>query len=533
MKKIKDRCTFAIISHPDAGKTTVTEKLLWFGGVVRTQDGMVKSKSGQFAKSDWMQLEQERGISISSSVMTFEYLDRMMHLLDTPGHKDFSEDTYRTLTAVESVLMMIDSAKGVEGQTKKLMEVCRLRDIPIVTFMNKFDRDSMDPYELIDNVESTLNIKCVPMTWPLGDGVDFKGVFDLVNKEIRTFKGSTDPLNPRIILAHDLEDPKLKEFMGEKLLTKLKEDLDMIGGLLPEFDHDEYLNGKMTPVFFGSALFNFGVREVLDMIHTYAPGPRDRKALLPPYDSEAQEVNISSEDTDFSGFIFKIQANMDKRHRDRISFLRVCSGVFEKGKKIYHVRSGKEIRVATPLFFQAQDREVAELAYPGDIIGIYDSGKYQIGDTFTTGRSFKYTGIPSFAPEIFRKVDLKDPLKAKHLDKGLKQLSEEGTTQLFLRPITNEKMLGAVGALQFDVVKFRLSDEYNVEADYGTTPFMGVRWLKFNNEKAEKFFLSEYASNILRDGKDRVCYGIKSEWDLKLAMEKNPDVNFFNNSDYV
>jgi len=527
-----DRATFAIISHPDAGKTTVTEKLLWFGGVVR-EAGMVKAKSGEFAKSDWMQMEQDRGISITSSVMSYVYNKRAVHLLDTPGHKDFSEDTYRTLTAVESVLMMIDGAKGVEGQTEKLMEVCRLRDTPIITFMNKMDRDSMDPFELIDNIEKKLNIQCVPMTWPIGDGVDFKGVYDFATKTIRSFGDKKDPFNPTVIDASDLDSPAVVDYIGDTLKEKLEEDLLMATELIEPFSEELYLEGIQTPVFFGSALYNFGVKEVLDMITNHAPTPRKRVAKLAPYDVNSDTRVIEPEHKKFSGFIFKIQANMDKKHRDRIAFMRVCSGVFKRNTKIFHVRSGKDIKIPTPQIFQARDREIIDFAYPGDIIGIHDSGKYQIGDTFTEGEKFQYTGIPSFAPELFKSVALKDPLKAKHLDKGLRQLSEEGATQLFLRPATGAKMLGAVGMLQFEVVKFRLEDEYNVNADYEGTPFSGVRWLLFADKKIEDTFTSNYGSNILIDSKDRICYGVKSEWDLKLVMEKNPDVKFFKNSDYI
>jgi peptide chain release factor 3 len=530
---MKKRCTFAIISHPDAGKTTVTEKLLWFGGVVRSQDGMVKSKSGDYAKSDWMELEKERGISITSSVMSFNYCDRYMHLLDTPGHKDFSEDTYRTLTAVESVLMMIDSAKGVEAQTIKLMEVCRLRDTPIITFMNKFDRDSMDPFELIDNIEEILSIQCVPMTWPIGDGVEFKGVYDFKTKKIRSFSESNDPLKPNEIDASDIDSDEVISYIGETLHAKLSEDLEMVRELMPEFSMDEYLAGIQTPVFFGSALNNFGVMEVLDMFEQNAPGPKPRKAKLPPYGSDAELKTIDPSEPKFTGFIFKIQANMDKKHRDRVAFMRVCSGKFTRNSKIYHVRSGKEVKISSPVIFQARDRDVVDNAYPGDIIGIHDTGKYQIGDTFTEGEKIQYTGIPSFAPELFMKPVLKDPLKAKHLDKGLRQLSEEGATQLFIRQINNEKMLGAVGALQFDVVKFRLEDEYNVKAAYESASFVGVRWLKFTDKTQEEKFTQDYSGYIMKDGKDRLCFAVRSEWDLKLAMEKNPEVKFFMNSDYV
>lgn len=533
MNAPKPRCTFAIISHPDAGKTTMTEKLLWFGGVVR-EAGMVKSKSGDFAKSDWMELEQQRGISITSSVMSFEYNDRALHLLDTPGHKDFSEDTYRTLTAVESVLMMIDSAKGVEAQTIKLMDVCRMRDTPIVTFMNKFDREAMDPFALLDNIESILKIQCIPMTWPVGNGVDFKGVYDFRTKQILSFKNSKDPFSPSFIDASDLNSPALKEAIGGPHVEKLKEELEMVETLIPEFSMEEYQAGIQSPVFFGSALKNFGVKETLDLITQIGPTPRAREAILAPYDSSAKRITVEPNDPEFTGFIFKIQANMDPKHRDRISFMRVCSGRFARNDKIFHIRSGKEIRIATPLIFQARDRDIAEEALAGDIIGLYDTGKYQIGDTFSMGKKLiKFTGIPSFSPELFMRVTAKDPMKAKHLEKGLGQLSEEGATQLFIRRMTNEKMLGAVGALQFEVVKFRLEAEYSVEATYEPVSWAGVRWLKFPDKKTEEKFAQDNAAVIMEDKEKRLCFAVRTEWDLRLAQEKNPEVKFYKNSDYI
>jgi len=525
------RCTFAIISHPDAGKTTMTEKLLWFGRVVRDV-GMVKSKQGEYAKSDWMEMEKERGISITSSVMSFPYGERAMHLLDTPGHKDFSEDTYRTLTAVESVLMMIDSAKGVEEQTKKLMEVCRMRDTPIVTFMNKFDRDAIDPFELIDNVEEICSIQCVPMTWPIGSGVDFKGVYDLRSKKIVSFGEDNDPTNPIILDASNLDTPEVMDYLGEELKDKLESDLEMVTELMPEFDEEEFLAGIMTPVFFGSALSNFGVKEVLDAISSYAPGPDAREVVLAPYELDSDKRVVDPSEKKFTGFIFKIQANMDKRHRDRVAFMRVCSGKFTRNQKIHHIRTGKDIKIPAPLIFQAQDREITEHAFPGDIIGLHDTGKYQIGDTFSEGEKIQYTGIPSFAPELFRKVLLKDPMKGKQLDKGLQQLSEEGTVQLFRRHTVNEKILGAVGVLQFEVVKHRLETEYQVRGEYESYPFVGVRWLKFTDDNQKDAFIAKNGSNIVYDNKQRVCFSVRSEWDLKLVMDKNPEVEFFKNSDY-
>lgn len=531
MKQDNERCTFAIISHPDAGKTTMTEKLLLFGGVIR-EAGMVKSKSGQFAKSDWMEMEKQRGISVTSSVMSFHYDNRPMHLLDTPGHNDFSEDTYRTLTAVESALMMIDSAKGVEAQTIKLMNVCRMRDTPITTFMNKCDRDAMNPFELIENVESILSIQCVPFTWPIGNGVDFKGIYDIVHKNIICFSHDKNDYTFKVIKAHDLDTPEVQELMSAEALETLKEDLEMIKELISPFDRDEFLAGIQTPVFFGSALFNFGVKEVLSFLKSYAPGPKARKVKLPPFDANSEISQVSADHKKFSGFVFKIQANMDKNHRDRMAFLRVCSGVFKRNQKIYNVRENKEIKISSPVIFQAQDREILEEAYAGDIIGIHDTGKLQIGDTFTEGEKFLYMGIPQFAPEIFMRVILKDPLKAKHLDKGLQQLSEEGAVQLFTKFNQSEKILGAVGMLQFDVVKFRLEEEYNVRGAYEAVALTAVRWLKFATEKEQESFIKTYSSSLLTDNKKRLCLAVKSEWDLKLIQDKNPEVKFFKTSDY-
>jgi peptide chain release factor 3 len=509
----------------------MTERLLWFGQVIR-KTGKVKSKSGDFAKSDWMELEKQRGISISTSVMSFEYNQRAMHLLDTPGHKDFSEDTYRTLTAVESVLMMIDSAKGVETQTIKLIEVCRMRDTPIITFMNKFDRDALDPFELLDNVEKICSIQCIPMTWPVGDGVNFKGVYDLAKKQIVRFKDDSDPFNPEILNAQDLSDAHLIKIFGEDLMAKLAHDVQMIAELIPPLNREEFLNGIQTPVYFGSALHNFGVKEVLDEISGYAPGPRAKNVLIEPFEKK-QEKQVLPSDQAFTGFIFKIQANMDKRHRDRMAFLRICSGEFTRNQLVFHVRSQKEFRIPTPMFFQADEREVLDKAYPGDIIGLYDAGKYQIGDTLTQGENIRFTGIPHFAPEFFMRPELKEPLKAKALEKGLKQLSEEGAVQLFSKKFDQGKILGAVGMLQFEVVKFRLEDEYNVKADYATVPYQGVRWLVFNDPKIQDKFLMDYSSFILSDSKDRLCFAVRSEWDLKLAVEKNPEVSFNKTSEVI
>ena len=523
------RCTFAIISHPDAGKTTMTEKLLWFGQVVR-QAGMVKSKKGNYAKSDWMELEKKRGISVTSSVMTFDYQQRLLHLLDTPGHKDFSEDTYRTLTAVESVLMMIDSAKGVEPQTLKLMEVCRMRDTPIVTFMNKFDREALNPFDLLTDIEKTFSIQCCPMTWPIGSGSEFKGVLDLRSRKIVNFKESNDPFAPNVIDASNLDSPEIAAFVGEEHIEQLKEDVEMIDEMMPEFDEQEFLAGIQTPVFFGSALYNFGVKEVLETIAERCPEPLKKEVKLYPFEKDSDTRMVEPNEKNFSAFVFKIQANMDKNHRDRVAFLRVCSGEFNRGDKVYHVRSGKDVKISAPMMFQSRDRDVTERAYPGDIIGV--NGSYQIGDTFSKGEKIQFTGIPSFAPEIFMKVLLKDPLKGKHLEKGLVQLSEEGAVQLFTRPQGNLNILGAVGMLQFDVVKYRLEDEYKVRGDYETLSFKGVRWVKLPKSISEKDFLNQYPMNGLVDRNGQICFAYKTDWDLKMLKDKVPEVELFMNSEY-
>jgi len=538
-QEIEKRCPFAIISHPDAGKTTLTEQILWYGNVIR-ETGKVKSKQGKFATSDWMDLEKERGISVSSTVLSFEYKHRLMHLLDTPGHKDFSEDTYRTLTAVESALMAIDAAKGVEAQTIKLMEVCRLRQTPIVSFINKMDRDSLSPLALLEQIEEVLKIQCLPFSWPLkGKGGIFKGVYDLRAKKIlpftkgqshheegegegkgkkeeQTFLEYPDPLKPT---------QEVLEFLGEEGVKSFQEDWDLLQDTFPELELELFLQGKQTPVFFGSALYQFGVKEVLSFIADHCPGPSSKKAIDLV---TSQEVEISPYEEEFSGVVFKIQANMDPKHRDRIAFIRVCSGSFVKGQKLFSCREKKEVRFQSPLFFQARERTVSEESYAGDIIGIHDTGKLQIGDTFTEKRPLKFLGIPHFAPELFQYVQLLDPLKSKQLDKGLEQLSEEGAVQVFFG-IGGRKILGAIGALQFEVIKYRLFHEYGVKADYVSCPLQGIRWIIFKPEcslSKQEEFRKAYGSFLVSDGKKRMVFSYTSPWDLKLAQEKFPQVEF-------
>ena len=452
LREIERRRTFAIISHPDAGKTTLTEKLLLFGGAINMAGAVKARKAQRHATSDWMSIEQERGISVTSSVMKFEYRDCEINLLDTPGHEDFSEDTYRVLTAVDSVIMVIDSVKGVEAQTRKLMEVCRMRNTPIITFINKLDREGMAPLDILGDIEEKLQVECAPLSWPIGMGKRFKGTYNLYKKELNLFTPGSDRVEEGVRVIRDVNDPALDAALGSQA-DELREDLALLEGAANPFEMEHYLRANQTPVFFGSAINNFGVKELLDTFVEIAPSPLPRPAL---------SRMVAPEEEAFSGFVFKIQANMDPSHRDRLAFMRVCSGKFERGMKMRHHRIGKDVTVANPVIFMAQERALAEEAWPGDIIGIHNHGTIKIGDTFTDKEPLKFTGIPSFAPEHFRRVRLQSPLKAKQLQKGLLQLSEEGAVQLF-RPLgRNDYILGAVGVLQFDVTMARLKDEYGV-----------------------------------------------------------------------
>ncbi|HVV69776.1 MAG TPA: peptide chain release factor 3 [Gammaproteobacteria bacterium] len=514
---ITKRRTFAIISHPDAGKTTLTEKLLLFGGAI-TLAGTVKGrKSSRHATSDWMELEKQRGISVTTSVMQFPYRDCIINLLDTPGHEDFSEDTYRTLTAVDSALMVIDAAKGVEPRTIKLLEVCRMRNIPIITFINKMDRDTREPIELLDEVEAILKIRCAPITWPIGMGKEFKGVYHLLERAIYHYRPGKGERVQDIEQINDLNDPKLQNLLGDRI-SAFREELGLVQGASPEFNLQDYLAGQLTPVFFGSALNNFGVRELLDALVDYAPATQPRKTLT-------REVQPDEEK--FTGFVFKIQANMDPAHRDRIAFLRVCSGRYVNGMKIRHIRIGRDIQIHHALTFMAGDREHVEEAFPGDIIGLHNHGTIQIGDTFSQGEALKFTGIPYFAPEIFKLVRLKDPLKMKALQKGLLQLSEEGATQVFRPLISNEYILGAVGILQFDVVAYRLKHEYNVECAYAPVSVATVRWVRSHNAKKLEEFKNSLAAHLALDNGDNLAYLAPNMVNLNLTQERWPDIEFF------
>jgi len=509
------RRTFAIISHPDAGKTTVTEKLLLYGGAIQLAGAVKSRKTDRHATSDWMKMEQERGISVASSVMQFPYQDVIINLLDTPGHEDFSEDTYRTLTAVDSALMVIDVAKGVEERTIKLMEVCRLRDTPILTFINKLDREGRDPIDLMDEVESVLKIDCAPLTWPIGMGKRFKGIYHLEKDQVRLFEKADGIHAAEGQLIKGLDNPLLDEILGEQA-EELREEIELVRGASHQFDLKRFLAGELTPVFFGSAVNNFGLQELLDGFADYAPPPAGRGA---------KERFVSAEESALTGFIFKIQANMDPQHRDRVAFMRIVSGKFEKGMKLKQVRIGKEVRVAKAITFLANKREQAEEAYPGDIIGLHNHGTIQIGDTFTQGETLKFTGIPNFAPELFRRAVLKDPMKMKALQKGLKQLSEEGATQLFRPLANNDLILGAVGILQFEVVAQRLKDEYKVACQFEPVNVATIRWVLGEPAEIEKF-LAKVHENVAYDAADQLVYIAPTSVNLQLTEERWPNLRF-------
>ncbi len=516
LDELHRRRTFAIISHPDAGKTTITEKLLLFGGAIQLAGSVKGRKAARHATSDWMEMEKERGISVTTSVMQFEHKDCILNLLDTPGHEDFSEDTYRTLTAVDSALMVIDVAKGVEDRTIKLMEVCRLRTTPILTFINKLDREGRDPIDLLDEVESVLKIACAPMTWPIGMGKRFKGVYHIYKDEVLLFSPNHGGKIAEAEIIKGLGNTQLDEILGYQA-EELREEIELVKGASHEFDQQAYLNGYLTPVFFGSAINNFGIIELLDAFADYAPPPQPR---------QAEQREVLPEENKFSGFVFKIQANMDPAHRDRVAFMRICSGIFDKGMKLNHVRTGKKIQVGNAITFQADSRKNVEKAYPGDIIGLHNHGTIQVGDTFTEGETLKFGGIPYFAPELFRRVVLKDPLRSKALQKGLIQLTEEGATQLF-RPLkNNELILGAVGILQFDVTAHRLKTEYNVECVYDAVSINTVRWVTADDPAVLEEFKKKAYENLALDGSDFLVYLASSRVNLQLTEERWPDIKF-------
>ena len=517
---MNNRRTFGIISHPDAGKTTLTEKLLLFGGAIHTAGAIKAKKATRHATSDFMEIEKQRGISVATSVMGFDYNNLKINILDTPGHKDFSEDTYRTLTAVDSAIMVIDGTKGVEGQTHKLMEVCRMRNTPIITFINKCDRYGKDPIELLDEIEEKLQINVIPLTWPVGQGTEFKGVYHFKSQTILVFDPHQTTKDSLII--SDLDCLEAQDKIGSTLLDKLKEDIELITGVYPDIDTKDYLSATTTPVLFGSALNNFGVKELLDTFTNISPGPQSRQTNI---------REIKPDESKFSGFIFKIHANMDLKHRDRLAFLRICSGVFERNKKCFHVRLNKTFKYSSPTAFMAQEKSIVETAYPGDIIGLHDTGNLKIGDTLTEGESFLFKGIPSFSPEIFKYVINEDPLKVKQLNKGLEHLSEEGVTQMFTRPIDSRKIIGVVGMLQFEVIQYRLKNEYNASCRFEPLNFTKAVWISAKEKSVLEAYIGQNKNSIATDTNGNYVYLAETQWSLDREIRENPDIKFKFSSD--
>jgi len=521
-KEIDRRRTFAIISHPDAGKTTLTEKLLLFGGAIQVAGAVKSNKIKKHATSDFMEIEKQRGISVATSVMCFEYKDVLVNLLDTPGHKDFAEDTYRTLTAVDSVILVIDSVNGVEEQTRKLMEVCRMRDTPVIVFVNKMDRDGKYPFDLLDEIEKELNISLHPMTWPINMGKEFKGVYNLHDKSLNLFAASQKATEDNTVPIPDLSDSLLDETVGERDARQLREDADLLEGVYGELDKEAYLQAKVAPLYFGSAVNNFGVKELLDTFITIAPRPLGRPTST---------RFVQPDEDKFSGFIFKIHANLDPRHRDRIAFLRVVSGEFKRNTYFKHVRMDKDVRFSNPYSFMAREKEVVDSAYPGDVVGLYDTGTFKIGDTLSEGEALQFTGIPTFSPEIFKELVNKDPMKTKQLEKGIRQLTDEGVAQLFTQHGGNRKIIGCVGELQFEVIQYRLLQEYGASCAFNPLSFYKACWITGDKKKIDDFVRFKQA-NIMEDKDGNLVYLAQSEWFLNTEKQNNPDIEFHFTSEF-
>ncbi len=521
-KEIEKRRTFAIISHPDAGKTTLTEKFLLFGGAIKTAGAVKQNKIRKSATSDFMEIEKQRGISVATSVMGFEYAGRKVNILDTPGHKDFAEDTYRTLTAVDSVILVVDSVKGVEEQTERLMEVCRMRNTPVIIFVNKMDREGRNPFELIDELEEKLEIGVRPLTWPIGQGQNFQGVYNLYRKQLNLFEPDQTRISEHFIEIRGTEDPELDRWIPSAFCDQLREDVELIEGVYEPFSARHYLEGSLAPVFFGSAVNNFGVREMLETFIEIAP---------PPHEREAAERVVNAAETPLTGFVFKIHANLDPNHRDRTAFFKVCSGKFERNRFYHHTRLGKKMRFANPTQFMANEKNLIEDAWPGDVIGLYDNGNLKIGDTLTEGEELQFRGIPSFSPEIFKEVINRDPFKAKQLEKGLRQLTEEGVAQLFLQH-GNRKIVGTVGELQFDVIRFRLEHEYGASSDFTPLRYFKAFWITGKDRAQYDEFLRRKSPVIAEDKEGHPVFFAESEWMLNVAKENYPGVTFHETSEF-
>ena len=521
-KEISYRRTFAIISHPDAGKTTLTEKLLLFGGAIQVAGAVKSNKIKKHATSDFMEIERQRGISVATSVMSFEYQQTLINLLDTPGHKDFAEDTYRTLTAVDSVILVIDSVNGVEEQTRKLMEVCRMRDTPVIVFVNKLDRDGKFPFDLLDEIEKELNISLHPLSWPINMGKEFKGVYNLFNKSLQLFTPSQKATAENTVPIENLQDALLDEMVGERDANQLREDVELLEGVYGDLDKEAYLKGKVAPVFFGSAVNNFGVKELLDTFIRIAPAPQGRMT---------DKRYVDAHEDKFTGFIFKIHANLDPRHRDRIAFLRVCSGRFARNTFFKHSRLEKDVRFSNPYSFMARDKDVIEEAFPGDVVGLFDTGNFKIGDTLTEGEMLQFTGIPTFSPEIFKELVNKDPMKTKQLEKGIMQLTDEGVAQLFTQHGGNRKIIGCVGELQFEVIQYRLLQEYGASCSFVPLSFYKACWIT-GEKKALEDFVRFKQGNIMTDKDGNLVYLAQSEWFLNTERKNNPDIEFHFTSEF-
>lgn len=517
IKETGRRRTFGIISHPDAGKTTLTEKLLLYGGAIQVAGAVKNNKITRSATSDFMEIERQRGISVATSVMAFEYDNYRVNILDTPGHKDFAEDTYRTLSAVDSVILVIDSAKGVEEQTRRLMEVCRMRHTPVIVFVNKMDREGIDPFDLIDEIEKELDIAVSPFTWPIGRGKEFKGVYNFSERNIKLYSPEKTTRSDSIISCDGPDDPSLRNHIGESASFRLKEETSLIDGYFEPFNLQLYREGYLAPLFFGSALYNFGVLELLETFLGIAP---------PPGATDTEERMIQPSEKAMTGFIFKIHANLDPNHRDRIAFLRISSGMFERNKLYYHPRSGKRMRFSSPASFMANSKSIVEEAFPGDVIGLYDSGNFKIGDAVTEGETLNFKGIPNFSPEIIREVVNKDPFRTKQLDKGVRQLTDEGVAQLFIQQPGNKKIIGTVGELQFDVIRFRLEHEYSAKCTFSPLPYTRACWLTSTDPVELKTFIARKQTSIGYDKENNPVFFAESEWMLKMNRETYPSITF-------
>lgn len=524
-EEIARRRTFGIISHPDAGKTTLTEKFLLFGGAIQEAGAVKSNKIKKAATSDFMEIEKQRGISVSTSVLAFMYKDKKINILDTPGHKDFAEDTFRTLTAVDSVIVVIDVAKGVEEQTEKLVEVCRMRNIPMIVFINKLDREGKDAFDLLDEVEQKLGLRVCPLSFPIGMGYDFKGIYNIWEKNINLFSEDSRKNIEDVISFTDTNNPELDKIIGEKAAQSLRSNLELVYEVYPEFDRDEYLNGTLQPVFYGSALNNFGVRELLDCFIQIAPTPRAKKA---------EERLVNPDETEFSGFVFKIHANMDPKHRDRLAFIKVVSGTFERNVPYLHVRHNKKFKFSSPNAFFAEKKEIVDISYPGDIVGLHDTGNFKIGDTLTRGEQLHFKGIPSFSPEHFRYINNADPMKTKQLEKGIDQLMDEGVAQLFTLELNNRKVIGTVGALQFEVIQYRLEHEYGAKCTYEPLSIHKACWVSVTNPKSEEYldFLRVKNKFLAKDKRGQLVFLADSAFSLQMTQDKYRSIQFFFTSEF-